>query len=42
MKNQKNLLRLLNIVVVLYIIANVIIGLEGTNAAVVMPFLISD
>jgi len=40
MKNQKNLLRLLNIVVVVYVIANVIIGLEGTNATVVMPFLI--
>ena len=39
MKDQKNLLKNLTILVVIYLIANVVIGLGGSNAAIIIPFL---
>ncbi len=40
MKNQKNLLKVLTIIVGIFLIANVVVGIGGTNPAVVMPFLV--
>jgi uncharacterized membrane protein len=39
MKNQNKLLKLLSIVVILYAVANVIIGFAGTESEILTPFL---
>ena len=39
MKDKKNLLKALTILVTIYLVANIVIGFGGSNAAILIPFL---